>query len=145
MTVEKRYLEILSRVTPNAPLDLDPLLFDMPKPTLDDAFATAGAFVPSAALWLRDEFGPSYIGIRVKTTIEAPQTLAASVAAAAVERQIVPVFLSWNGACDMQRFGFRVEYVSGPDDAACLMQEQQLARLWNMAIIVDAQHVIHMG
>jgi hypothetical protein len=145
MSDDARYLAVLGRITRSAPMDLDPVLFpDTAAPAPAVAMDTP-THAPSAALWTRPDFGPSYIGIRVKTHIASPDQLAAVVAAAAVERQIIPIFLSWNGTCDMQRFGFRVEYICGTTDADCSVLETEVARLWNLAIIVDADAVGALG
>lgn len=145
MTTEEKYLSVLTNISPNAPLDLDPLLFSSASAKPVNAVGKGGSFPPSAKLWDRVEDQTTYIGIRVKTPIREPQTVGAYLAAAAVERHIVPVFLSWNGLCGMQQFGFRVERISGATEAECIHCEEQVVRFWNMAIVVDVADVTGMS
>lgn len=141
MTDDTRFLDLLTRISPNRPIDIDPLLFGATEVPTTGHVAQAMGHPPPATLWQRDEFGRSFIGIRMRTPVEAADALATAVTAAAVERQIIPIFLSWDGACDMQRFGFRVEYITGADEDACTAMETEVARFWNLAIIVDAEAV----
>lgn len=83
----------------------------------------------------------SHIGCRVKTPIEKPEYVAMRLAAIAVERQIHPVFLSYIADCGMQRFGFRVEQLSGLDASAQQQFEAQVTQFWNLAWIFDASEL----
>jgi len=145
MTTEEKYLSVLANISANAPLDLDPLIFPGAAEKTVKVVRKGCVFPPSAKLWDRAEDQTSYIGIRVKSPIAEPQIVAAYLAAAAVERQIVPVFLSWNGPCGMQQFGFRVERISGASEAECEQCEEQAVRFWNMAIVVDVADVTGMS
>lgn len=141
MSAPSKYATHLGNLTRHAPVQLDPVLFaGSTTPGTDIAFVDVGPPV-SPALWARPEGELSYIGIRVTAPIEQTHALAADLAALAVERQIIPVFLSRIGQCGMQQFGFRVEMVGGTDEDQRQACEDQLTRLWNLAMIVDAADV----
>lgn len=134
------YVSILSNVSRHTPLDLDRALFGRPD---------EGALVEldttcthqTTCLWPSSDPSVSNIGCRVKTPIKDPQYLAARLAAIALERQIHPIFLSYIADSGMQRFGFRVEQLSGLEEAAQLQCEAQLTNFWNFAIVFDASEL----
>jgi hypothetical protein len=41
----------------------------------------------------------------------------------------------------MQRFGYRVELISGSNESEMHACEDQVGRMWNLAIIVDAADI----
>ena len=141
MTISSKYAAILANLTRNAPLHIDPLLFgNSPTQGANLAFVEPRPTV-SADLWSRTADGISYIGIRVSHSIADQHAVAADLAAVAVERQIIPVFLSRIGDCGMQRFGFRVELIGGVNEDEMQACEEQVSRLWNLAIIIDAADI----
>ncbi len=139
--LSNHYMAILRNIAPHAPLDLDGLLGAAPTACDDVVAQNVQPFAPSEALWDRPDDEVSYIGIRVSSPIASLEQVAVALSAIAVERKIMPVFISWIGNCGLQRFGLRVEHVSGADDAEKLASEAQLKRLWNLAIIIDAENV----
>lgn len=140
MTTDHGFFSILRNLSNHAPLDLDGNVFDMGVPARELPF-NLSAFPPSIALWERSDDGPSRIGIRVLSQIENADFLAARLASIAIERQIYPVFLNHGGKSDMQRFGFRVEQISGIDVEARFQFEEQVSRFWKLALIVDASEI----
>ena len=145
MSVSPKYAALLANVTRNTPTQIDPLVFEnIRKIGSDLSFAETRPPV-SAKLWSRTEDETSYIGIRVTGPIADQHAIAADLAAAAVERQIIPIFLSWIGQCGMQQFGFRVELIGGANEEEMHACEEQVRRLWNLAIIVDAADVSSFG
>ncbi|MBW4708919.1 hypothetical protein KX928_14110 [Roseobacter sp. YSTF-M11] len=144
MSSDPKYLSLLADLATQDPLDLDPLIFDVPQRAPASDFK-APALPPSTALWKTSEDGASHIGLRLTRRLENPSFLAARLAAIAVERQIIPVFLSHIGVSGMQRFGFRVEQMSGTTDAERAACEDQLRRFWNMAMIIDAADIEKLG
>ena len=64
------------------------------------------------------------------------------MAALAVEKRIVPIFISWVGNCGLQHFGMHVEHIAGADAAACADYEEHLKRMWNLAIIIEADEIM---
>lgn len=137
MLSKVNYTALLANVNPGAPRDIDTVLFDAPDlaETLD--IAPKGATF-SPRLWPFADPNVSFIGCRVKTPIEHPEHLAARLAAIALERQVHPVFLSYIEDCGMQRFGFRVEQLSGLIQDAQEDFEAQLEQFWQFALTLDA-------
>lgn len=148
---DDNWLAVLSRISPDQPLDLDRVIFegaDEKTPvTTRAAFLGSGpgsgraGDPPSCLLWDRDASATSYLGVRVTSALPDCAYTALLLAAAALERQVIPIILTTLTNSGFERFGFRVERLpSGPADArdAC---EQELSRFWNMAIIIDAADV----
>ena len=144
MTGVPTYLQMLANMSRHAPLDLDALIFPTTTKGANLSTSNQSRYAPSDKLWTRTQDDTSYIGIRVTEPIKVQQNLAACLAAAAVERQIIPIFLSWVGPCGMQRFGFRVEHIAGTTDDERTHCEMQIKRFWNLAITVDARDVAGM-
>ncbi len=145
MSLSPKYAALLANLSRNTPTQVDPLLFEhSPTEGCDIAFVDTRPPV-SAKLWARPEDETSYIGIRVTSPIANQHEIAADLAAAAVERHIIPIFLSWVGQCGMQQFGFRVELIGGANIAETQACEEQLKRLWNLAIIVDVADISSFG
>ncbi len=140
MTVEF-WSEILSRLTPNAPVDLDDLLGAEVEisPVL-----TGSGNATSSKLWLRPDDW-ACVGVRV---VAPPDNLADSarrLAAVAVERNVTPIILSSLPSSGFERFGFRVEKIpEEPGDArnAC---EAELQAFWDMPIIFDLEESAALG
>lgn len=139
--ITQTYMAIIRNITPHAPIDLDGVIGTQGAPSTEVVAQMMNTAPPSKALWQRPDDDTSYIGIRITAPIAAQEQVAMSMAAIAVERQIMPVFMSWIGNCGLQRFGFRVEHVAGKRDADKLAAEEQLKRLWNLAIVIDANDV----
>lgn len=140
MTVEL-WNSILSRLTPNAPADLDDMLGAAVKfsPVLE-GFGT----VTSPKLWLRPDDW-ACIGVRVVTPPDNPADAARRLAAVAIERNVTPIILSSLPTSGFERFGFRVEKIpEEPGDArnAC---EAELQSFWDMPIIFDLDESTALG
>ena len=104
-----------------------------------------GTLPPSATLWDMPDDGPSRIGVRIRAPVENADLLAARLASIALERDIEPVFLSYIARSGMQWFGFRVEQLSGLTEQAQQSYEEQLARFWRLALIIDAAEITQLG
>ncbi len=140
------WLQVLSRITSDQPLDLDALAFpgapaarrsSPPElPPRDTA-----ALPPPATLWPLVEAATSCIGIRVTDALPDLPGTAMRLASAAIERKVIPIILSHVGSSGFEQFGFRVEriHASSPGDIA--RQEAEIAAFWDLAIIVDAASV----
>lgn len=144
MVPDQDYLLILANVSKHAPREIDAQVFGIPE-RAGQVATEAAAFPPPTALWRLKDARLSRVGIRITAPLADPQGVAARIAAIAVERQILPVFLNHSGACEMQRFGFRVEQVAGVTQADRDGCEEQIRRFWNMAMIVDAADVEKLG
>lgn len=144
MKPERDMLSILANLSPHVPLDLDAAIFEAPDRAPDHAPAPRAA-PPCATLWTMPEADMSYIGLRITAPIQHEERLAARLAAIALERRIQPVFLSYIGKSGMQRFGFRVEQLTGLTPSAQKEFEAQLVRFWGLALVIDASQVAHLG
>jgi hypothetical protein len=140
------WLQVLSRITADQPLDLDALVFPGTPPADLTSPARAmprdaGALLPPATLWPLSEDAASCIGVRVTGPVPDLQGTAMRLAAAAIERKVIPIILSHVGQSGFEQFGFRVERIlaSSPDGMA--RQEAEIAAFWDLAIIVDAASV----
>jgi len=139
--ISQKYMSVIRNIAPNAPLDLDTLLDISATQSTEIVPQKTRSAPPSELLWTRPEDETSYIGIRVTSSIQSIEQVAISLSAIAVERQVVPIFISWIGDCSLQRFGLRVEHVSGVTEADRLASEEHLKRLWKLVIIIDANDV----
>lgn len=142
MDAIEKYQMVLANVSPFQPTDIDDLFETDPVPSPDPIPRPVSQIPPSSVLWTKDtEDDVSHIGIRIRAPIEAPERLVGRMAALAVEKRIVPIFISWIGDCRLQHYGMHVEQISGPTEAARDDYEEQLSRLWNLAIIIEAEEI----
>ncbi len=136
-------IEILGRLQDAAPVDLDPVL-EEGTAARGAAMATGPATPLSPALWERHD-GWASLGIRVTVAPEDVTSLARRLAAMAAERGIVPVILSALDQSGFERFGFRVERLSGATAEERAAEEAELQGFWNFALILDAGDLGLMG
>lgn len=149
--IAEDWLTVLSRISLDQPLDLDPMIFG----TGDEktasgntpTFACSGnlSAPPSLRLWERDSSGMSFLGVRVTAPLPDCAYTALRLAAAAVERGVVPIVLTTLPNSGFERFGFRVERLPGGSADEISAYEDELCRFWNIAIIVDAAEVALIG
>lgn len=144
MIVRRTYEDILANLSRNQPLDLDPLI-SVARETGDVSNPRLSPLPPAATLWDMPDDGPSRIGVRIRAPVENADLLAARLASIALERDIEPVFLSYIARSGMQWFGFRVEQLSGLTEQAQQSYEEQLARFWRLALIIDAAEITQLG
>ncbi len=136
-------LDILGRLQDAAPFDLDAVLGD--GDVAKGGTLAMGAAVPlSPALWERRESW-ACLGIRVTEPPEDVTALARRLAATAVERGIIPVILSSLDQSGFERFGFRVERLSGATEEERAAEEAELQGFWNFALILDARDLSLIG
>ena len=136
-------IAILARLQDAAPVDLDGLL-DAAGAHAGGALATNRAVPLSPSLWQRGE-NWACLGIRVTETPRDVTALALRLAATAVERDIIPVILSSLDQSGFERFGFRVERLSGTTHEARAAEEAELQAFWNFALILDATDLSLLG
>jgi len=129
---------VIARITTLAPIDLDDATTN---PTL--AFSETGDDLPlpSAALWLQVQQG-AVVGVRVDAPLADTAAVALQLAAAALERGVMPVILSSLNRSGFERFGFRVERILAADAKGQDRQRAELARFWSMAVVIDAAEVL---
>lgn len=132
---------IMSRLTPNAPVDLDDLLgaeAEMP-PALDSS-----GNATSPRLWARDEDW-ACIGVRVLMPPENLTEAARRLASVAIERNVTPIILSSLPSSGFERFGFRVEKIPEEPGEARNACEAELQSFWDMPIIFDLEESAALG
>jgi len=144
------WLEILARISPNQPVDLDPILTpnDTGAAGSGNDVLTYGAGLtentPSTMLWHEGDGENAYIGVKVTEQVKNVHVLAVKLAAAAAERHVIPIILSSCADSGFERFGFRVERLSG-DAATQNLMQAQLCSFWDMAIVIDIDQVSSLG
>ncbi|WP_298918348.1 hypothetical protein [uncultured Roseobacter sp.] len=144
MTLCEEYQALLTNLSPQAPLALDPLIFD-PTDRAEPAANGDPGFPASYKLWSLLEERHSCIGIRLREQLANPHVVAARLAAMAVERQIIPIFLTYISTSEFQRFGFRIEHVAGCNDIQREASEEQIWRFWNLAMVIEAKDIEKLG
>jgi len=140
------WLEIVLRITPDSPADLDADMFDDLGPGVgvaDDAGCAPGPL--SARLWDRDDPEPASVGVRVTRPLADCADIALRLASIAVERDIYPVILTSLPVSGFEPFGFRVERIAAAPGPERTRQEEELSRFWALALIVDAEDIALVG
>jgi len=131
---------VLARISGSKPVDLDPLLFA-------DCDGTTGIPVESPAtsdltrlskkLFTKKDTTLSYIGIKVTQAGSDHTKTAIRLAAAALEKGVVPIILTTLNESGFERFGFRVERLAGKTEQELSLQQEQLVAFWDIAIVVN--------
>lgn len=144
---DERWFDVIARMTPDEPLDLDAVVFGRVARADPGEVAPRGrseTLAPSARLWERDT-ALSHIGVRVTRAHPDALDLAFRLASAAAERGVVPVILSPLERTGFERFGFRVERLPADPPEEAARAEQDLMRFWDMPIVIDLADVAHLG
>ncbi|WP_284162719.1 hypothetical protein [Frigidibacter sp. SD6-1] len=136
---------LLARLTPNAPVDLDPPCRPQSGAAQASAAAPLQSRAPSALIWARGTPAHPVLGIRVTSALPDPASTAARIAAAAIERGLTPVILSALPHCGLEPFGFRVERLSSGPAADQALEEAELVRFWDMVMVIDAAEIACLG
>lgn len=145
MTPEDDWKSIMSRITPSAPADLDFLMGATGSAEPVSPPQVIPHRAPSTQLWSKHKPDASYLGIRVTAPAENTPQLAAQLAAAAMERNVIPVILSHCERSGFERFGFRVERILADTAEAAQAMEEEVARFWDMAIVIDLSDAARLG
>lgn len=130
-------MAILSRIGPYDSDDLDGLLakFD-PRQTAAgrDIFPLPEAMLmPQTALKRGDAV---CVGVHAVGTDASATDRATLLAAFAIERDVQIVVLSDADRSGLERFGFRVERISGDSPEARAACEDQIRRFWNLDLVL---------
>lgn len=141
------WLAVLSRLTTHAPVDLDE---DRPAAPAATGLPFGSAAPPDAppvasGLWDRPETDQSFIGVRILQPVQNPASLALRLASAALERGVIPVILTALEQTGLEHFGFRIERLPAASDDLRAAYEAELARFWNLAIIIDVTEAAMLG
>lgn len=136
------WLDIMLRIAPQEPLDLDPALFAPgPSAGMPDLAGPVSGLAPSPALWPRPEDAGVRIGVRVYRPVADRLALATRLAAIAIERGIQPVILSSLPSSGFEPMGLRVERLSADDPEERRRQEEELSALWDFVLVIDASEI----
>ncbi len=140
---EEFWLDVISRITPDEPIELDSLVFETEPNEVSNLDSNAGdnSVTPSNSLWDSADSGSSYIGIKVTERLADCSLAAFKLAAAALERGVTPIILTTLPDSGFERFGFRVERLVGNSPKEYSVHEQQLVQFWNLAIVIDVAQV----
>ena len=149
--IAQDWLAVLTHVSPHEPLDLDAKIFGIGdektaspmSPALERSHEFSAP--PSVRLWERDISGISFLGVRVTAPLPDCAYTALRLAAAAIERGVVPIILTTLPNSGFERFGFRVERLPNGSADEISAYEEELSRFWNIAIIIDATEVELVG
>ena len=134
------WFAILSRTSSGQPVYLDDLILKKRKlPKKGKVVFPRIDLPPSVALWERGAEGHTYIGVRIFERVERAHIVARHLAAIAIERSVSPIVLSRVDFCGLEQFGFRVERV--PDGPNAQIAEEELRKLWDLAIIIDGNEI----
>ena len=129
--------KVLSRIGPHDADDLDEILarFDRrPSQPGRDLFPLPCAvLMPEAALKRADAV---CVGVRAAAADGTVADRAMHVAAFAIERDVQVVVLSETDYSGFERFGFRIERISGDDPDARAACEDQIRRFWNLDLVL---------
>ena len=110
-----------------------------------DAASFAFTPPPSAQLWPIAAGNGARFGVRLRTARADVGPVAARLAAAAIERGVSPVILSYVDRSGFEQLGFRVERVHGQSSAEREMQEAELCRFWDLSIVVNVEDVAQLS
>ena len=133
----KQWSAILSRIGPHDADDLDELLA-----TFDPRQSAAGrdvfplpeaVLMPQTALKRADAV---CVGVRAAADGRVASDRAMRLAAFAIERDVQIVVLSEADRSGLERFGFRVERLSGDSPEARAACEDQIRRFWNLDLVL---------
>ena len=76
------------------------------------------------------------IGVRVDGDNIDRTDLSMKLASMALEKEVVPIIFSRGDYSGMEKFGFRVEKISGKTETERLECEEQLKRFWNISVVI---------
>jgi hypothetical protein len=134
---DQGYSKIICLITPALPSDIDDIvLARVPTDTSPgkDIFPAA----MNAALLRPEQKSENMviIGIRIKSVLEDTADLAMRLACLAIEKDVLIIVLSYLDYCGLERFGFRVERVSGQNEAEQKICEDDIRNFWGISMII---------
>ena len=134
---EARWTAILSRIDPRDADDIDDIAraFDprAERPGRDIFPEIEGGLPPRAAFGRPDGVA---IGLGVAGEATGTADRALRLAAFAIERDVEVVILAECDRSGFERFGFRVERVSGASETARAACEEQIRRFWSIDLVL---------
>lgn len=148
---DETWLAVMARISASNPTDLDQCVFGDKETAVVSKTASLGlaaeidGLPPSSKLWKKADEAQSFIGIRVTERCTDCAQIAYRLAAAALERAVIPILITTLSDSGFENFGFRIERVVAGDAETLAVREQELAAFWNMALILDISDVDALG
>ncbi len=131
------WTNIINRISPQAPQDLDPLLGALdPRRTKDGAYLVPAPEDTFDGLTPLKGEETICFGARITKDTADPVALAMRVAQLAAEKGAEAIVLSHVEKSGLERFGFRVETVGGETEQARLALEEELRQFWNIVVVI---------
>jgi len=133
----KRWSEVISRISPQTPTNLDHLLAPhdpRARPPAAYRFPTNSR----ASLFDTPFAKESTIAFGARVTHETSDrvALAMTLAEMAAEKMAEPIILSHLEYSGLERFGFRVERVCGATEEEIMAAEAELIAFWNIVLVI---------
>lgn len=128
---------VIARITPSGPTDLDAAL-----DTVGAQKPKAGktSFPPEAAnsplIVEFEEEETVCFGARITKDTPNKTALAMTLAQMADEKAATPIILSHVDICGLERFGFRVERITGETAEEIEACEAQVRDFWNIVLVI---------
>lgn len=132
-----RWMEVINRVTPQQPVNVDDLLRPLDprsRDTGDYTFPVAVAEMPMVTPFARES--TICFAARITEDTQDRVALAMKLAQMAAEKDAMPIILSHLEYSGLERFGFRVERVAGATEEERAAAEAQIVAFWNIIVVV---------
>jgi hypothetical protein len=134
---DQGYSKIICRITPALPSDIDDIVHaSVPTHTAPGTDVFPSVMNTALRGPEQNSESPVIIGVRIKSTLEDTADLAMRLACLAMEKDVMIVILSYLDYCGLERFGFRVERVSGQTEAEQRICEDDIRSFWGVAMII---------
>lgn len=135
MTVDE-WSMIITKIIPRNAEPIDDIL-----EAFDTRYSSDGSYIFPDKGWLGSQKAfqnPSTvcIGVRVEGDYIDRTDLSMKLASMAIEKEIMPIIISRGDYSGMEKFGFRVEKLSGETEDQQLNCEEQLKRFWNISVVI---------
>ena len=135
MSNRDRWLNIIDAISPQMPEALDSVVEDGPLPPKGRLLFPTASAEPAPAYEFDDEETITF-GARITKDTPDRLALAMTLAQMALEKGAEAIILSHVDDPLLDRFGFRVERVSGETDEERAASEAQLVRFWNIVFVI---------
>ena len=141
------WLAVMSRISASKPIDLESVL-GAPvqegagsRDAMPDRTLVGVRTLPSAKLWPKKDSSVPCVGFRFDCEVAHPAQLAYRLAAAALERGIAPIILATHSNSGLERFGFRVELLSGNTAEELCASEAEIMRFWDISVVINSSDI----
>lgn len=130
-------LAVLARLAPVSPVDIDDLISEIIPPSRAMGqgvfFLADHTAIPERA---EQAAAAPRLGFKVREPIADPANVARRLAVLSLEKSVEVIVLSLVDNCGLERFGFRVERISGQTEREHSLCEAQLRSFWNIGLVI---------